>query len=329
MDAQRIAFHQFGDPQHVLRLETKTVQPPLDGEVLVRMQARPINPSDLLPIRGAYSHRTSLPAIPGFEGVGIIEEVGPSVSRDLIGKRVLPLRGEGTWQDYVKTSANLAVPIPDALDDYIAAQLYINPMTAWLACTEVLRLRPDDVLLVNACGSSIGRLFAQLSKLIGFRLIAVTRNHAYTEELLQLGAFQVINTTETDLRQTVLELTNGLGAHAAIDSIGGADGTDLAFCLRPGGTFLTIGLLSGIPVDWAAVAQKAKAQARLFHLRHWNQQVSVQKWHETFHQLITLILEGKLCLMKPAAHYELSAVHEAVRVAESPTRNGGKVFLTS
>ncbi|MFD2171851.1 zinc-dependent alcohol dehydrogenase family protein [Tumebacillus lipolyticus] len=329
MDAQRIAFHQFGDPQHVLRLETKTVQPPLDGEVLVRMKARPINPSDLLPIRGAYSHRTSLPAIPGFEGVGIVEEVGPSVSRDLIGKRVLPLRGEGTWQDYVKTSANLAVPIPDELDDYIAAQLYINPMTAWLACTEVLRLRPDDVLFVNACGSSIGRLFAQLSNMIGFRLIAVTRNHAYTEELLQLGASHVINTAETDLRQTALELTNGLGAHAAIDSIGGADGTDLAFCLRPGGTFLTIGLLSGIPVDWAAVAKKAKAQARLFHLRHWNQQVSVQKWHETFDQLIFLITEGKLRLMKPAAHYDLSAVHEAIRIAESPTRNGGKVFLTS
>lgn len=244
-----IKFYEFGAPLHVLRVERKRIASPEPGEVLVRMLARPVNPSDLIPITGAYSHRISLPAIPGYEGVGIVEEVGSSVSQDLIGKRVLPLRGEGTWQEYVKTSADLAVPIPNSVDDYVAAQLYINPLTAWLTCTEVLRLRPDDCLMVNAGGSSIGRIFAQLSKIIGFRLIAVTRNHAHTKELLQLGASYVINTTEEPLHGTVRELTNGKGVNAAIDSIGGISGTELAFCIQPGGTFLTIGLLSGTPVN--------------------------------------------------------------------------------
>jgi NADPH:quinone reductase-like Zn-dependent oxidoreductase len=124
------------------------------------MLARPINPSDLIPIRVAYSHRISLPNIPGYEGVGIVEEVGPLVSRNLIGRRVLPLRGEGTWQELVKTSAEFAVPIPDSIDDFTASQMYINPITAWVTCMEVLKLSPNDVLLVNACGSSIGHIFA-------------------------------------------------------------------------------------------------------------------------------------------------------------------------
>jgi NADPH:quinone reductase-like Zn-dependent oxidoreductase len=101
----------------VLKVEYKTIEPPKDNEVLVRMLARPINPSDLIPIRGSYSHRISLPNIPGYEGVGIVEDVGPFVSKKLIGKRVLPLRGEGTWQEFVKTSAEFTVLIPNSIDD--------------------------------------------------------------------------------------------------------------------------------------------------------------------------------------------------------------------
>lgn len=229
MEAKCIKFYEFGDPQKVLKVENKCIQRPFEGEVLVRMITSPINPSDLLPIRGAYSHRIPLPSIPGYEGVGIVEEVGPAVSKELIGKRVLPLRGEGTWQDFVKTSAELAIVIPDSIEDHIAAQLYINPVTAWLICTEVLTLKPDDVILVNACGSSIGRILAQLSKILGFKLIAVTRNDKYTEELLKLGASYVIDTSRASLQDTVMELTNGRGAKAAIDSVGGIDGSELAF----------------------------------------------------------------------------------------------------
>ncbi len=193
----------------------------------------------------------------------------------------------------------------------------------------VLRLKPDDVLLVNACGSAIGRIFAQLSKVLGFRLIAVTRNNNYTQDLLKLGASYVINTTESALHDTVMELTNGLGATSAIDSIGGTDGTELAFCVRPNGTFLTLGLLSGVPVDWKEISLKTKVNTKLFHLRYWNQQVSVRDWQETFHRLITLIIDKRLTLMTKDSQFDLLQVKEAVRVAESSKRNKGKVFLTS
>ncbi|QED46155.1 zinc-dependent alcohol dehydrogenase family protein [Cytobacillus dafuensis] len=329
MEANCIKLYEFGDPESVLKIERTMIQRPKNAEVLVRMKVRPINPSDLIPIKGAYSNRISLPYIPGYEGVGIVEDVGPSVSQKLIGKRVLPLRGDGTWQEYVKTNADLAVPIPDTIDDYTASQLYINPLTAWIICTEILRLGPGDILLVNACGSSIGRIFAQLSNILGFRLIAVTRNHLYTKELLQLGASYVINTSETSLQSTVMELTNGCGASAAIDSIGGADGTELAFSVRPNGNFVTIGLLSGVPVDWKNISLQTKVNVKLFHLRHWNQQVSVQTWQDAFHHLITLIKEKKLTLMVAASHYDLLKIKEAVRDANSTKENKGKVFLTS
>ncbi len=324
-----IKFHKFGDPKDVLKMEYKSVQAPSDHEVLVRMLVRPINPSDLIPIRGSYAHRISLPAIPGYEGVGIVEEVGAAVSKNLIGKRVLPLRGEGTWQEFVTTSAEFAVPVPDSIGDIIASQMYINPITAWVVCTEKLGLRPGDTLVVNACGSSIGRIFVQLSKVLGFRLIAVTRNDRYTDELNQLGAWYVINTSKESLRETVLDLTNGLGACAAIDSVGGQSGTELAYCVQDQGIFLSIGLLSGIPADWAEIARKTMVSAQIFHLRHWNDKVSTETWQGTFHHLIALINNHQLSLMKPAFQYDLSEIKAAVTSSETLNMRRGKVFSSS
>lgn len=329
MDAKCIKFYEFGSPIDVLRVESKSIQPPKDNEVLVRMLARPINPSDLIPIRGTYSHRISLPCIPGYEGVGIVEDAGPLVSNHFIGQRVLPLRGEGTWQEYVKTSSEFAVPIPNSIDDFTAATMYINPITAWVVCTEVLKIKPNDVLLVNACGSAIGHIFVQLSKVLGFRLIAVTRNNKYTEELLKLGASYVIDTSKNDLNEVVMELTNGMGANAAIDSVGGSDGNELAYCVQPNGNFLTIGLLSGIQVNWAEIIKKAKVNANMFHLRNWNKNVSADKWQETFHHLINLVSDNKLRLMTVDSQYDLLNVKRAIEVVETSIMAKGKVFLTS
>ncbi|MFD1205412.1 zinc-dependent alcohol dehydrogenase family protein [Sporosarcina contaminans] len=328
MKGKCLIFNQFGNPQEVLKFECKDIQPPKEDEVLVRMVARPMNPSDLIPIRGAYSHRISLPNIPGYEGVGIVEDVGSLVSKNLIGKRVLPLRGEGTWQEFVKTSAQYTVVIPDAIDDFTAAQLYINPITAWVICTQELKLQPNDVLLVNACGSSIGHIFAQLSKIIGFRLIAIIRNEKYAKDLLEHGASYVINTSIEPLRETVMELTGGFGADAAIDSIGGTAGNDLSYCIRPKGTFLSLGLLSGIQVDWAKIANETQVNATLFHLRHWNKKVSSDTWQETFKEIIASVQDKKLSLLRPESCYSLSEIQEAVRIVESSVGNRGKVFLT-
>ncbi|WP_225310579.1 zinc-dependent alcohol dehydrogenase family protein [Robertmurraya sp. DFI.2.37] len=326
MNGKCVIFHQFGSPNEVLRVESKFITPPKDNEVLVRMLTRPINPSDLIPIRGAYAHRISLPNIPGYEGVGIVEAVGPFVSQELIGKRVLPLRGEGTWQEFVKTTSDFAILIPDSIDDVVAAQLYINPLTAWVICTEVLKLEPNDVLLINAAGSSVGQIFVQLSKILGFRVIAVVRNNHYTERLRTLGASAVVDISQASLHKSVMELTNGEGAAAAIDSIGGNSGNELAFCVHPNGHFLSIGLLSGVQVNWSEIVQKAKVNANMFHLRNWNEYASLNKWHDTFQNVIKLVVEKNLNLKRVHESYRLTEIKKAIETVESAK---GKVMLTN
>jgi len=287
----------------------------------------PINPSDLIPIRGAYKHRIQLPAIPGYEGVGVVEGIGSSVPTSLLGKRVLPLRGEGTWQQYVKTKANFAVRVPNGIDDETASQMYINPVTAWLVCTEELRLKSDDVLIVNACGSAIGRIFAQFSKVFGYRLIAVVRNDIHTQELQSLGAWAVINTSKESLVNRVMELTDGMGATAGIDSIGGQDGHYLIDCIRTGGTMLSIGLLSGTPMNWAQIHQKhPDVTVKPYWLRRWIEGVSDVRWHDTFDDVFKLVTERKLKLQTARQHFGLWEYKKAINETEQHGHKGKVLF---
>src|ERR1044072_4850578 len=98
---QSVRFHEFGNPTEVLRVED--VPPPElgAGHALVRMRARPINPSDLLTVRGLYGSLPVPPATPGLEGMGEVAEVGEGVTHLRAGQRVIPLGVAGTGGELI------------------------------------------------------------------------------------------------------------------------------------------------------------------------------------------------------------------------------------
>ncbi|MCP1131881.1 zinc-dependent alcohol dehydrogenase family protein [Paenibacillus polysaccharolyticus] len=329
MKAKVIRYYRFGEPTEVLHLEEKEVLSPGPGELTVRMSLRPINPSDLIPIRGAYPHRTSLPAIPGFEGVGVVESIGSGVSHHMLGRRVLPLKGENTWQEMVKTEARYAVIVPDDISDSSACQIYINPITAWLICTSILHLTYGNTLIVNAGGSAIGRIFAQLSRIIGFRMIALTRNDRHTSDLHRLGADLIVNTTKELLQERIMEFTEGRGADAAVDCIGGTDGEQLVSCLRPHGTVISVGLLSGVTPLWHEVTRETQVQVKLFWLKHWVERCSQEEWEQVFRDVLQLVKAGRLIMADIGAKFDLTNVQQAIVTYESESDIKGKVLLKS
>src|SRR5262249_2346285 len=113
------------------------VPSPGPGEVLIKMAASPINPSDLMFVRGLYAFKKPLPAIPGFEGSGtVVASGGGIMARMLAGKRVAcaaadPKIAGGTWAEYLVTSAMLCVPLSKSLDLDQASMMLVNPLSAW------------------------------------------------------------------------------------------------------------------------------------------------------------------------------------------------------
>ncbi|MDA9462216.1 zinc-dependent alcohol dehydrogenase family protein [Enterococcus mundtii] len=317
-----LIYREFGLPQEVVQLEEQ----PLNlrqGEVLVKMLVAPINPSDLIPIHGAYSHRITLPQIAGYEGVGKVVQVTDPQDEQMIGQYVLPLRVAGTWQTYHVASKNDLVIVPPSIDRLTAAQMYINPVTAWLICTKELNLNKGDHILINAGNSSISRIFIQLSKILSFKVIAIVRHEKYKEELAELGADLVVLWNEETTLSQILSHTNGKGVRAAIDQVGGKSGEIMARAIHPYGKFIAIGLLSGQQVDWSFI-QTLPIQAKVYHLRHWADSVSNEEWQKTFQQLFDMVEKEQLHLLTTAPVYPFSEYRQALVAAEKKKE---KIFL--
>jgi NADPH:quinone reductase len=243
-------FYQTGNPADVLRIEEIPRPVPGRGEVLVRIEASPVNPSDLQFVQGRYSPAPQLPATPGFEGAGIVEEAGPGMlGRFLLGRRVAAIaRAGGDWAEYALVPARQAVPIPASLSLEQAATFFVNPVTAWAMTREVLKVPPGEWLLQSAAASSLGRMIIRLGTHFGIRTINVVRRESQIGELAAAGADHVLKfdatTDDPDaLVQQVRQLSGG-GVRYALDPVGGIVGSTLIRCLSQSGRLLTFGTLS-------------------------------------------------------------------------------------
>src|SRR5260370_30439751 len=172
---QSVRFYEFGNPVDVLRVKAVPQPEPGENQVLVRLRARSINPSDLLSVRGLYGSLPNLPATPGLEGMGEVAAVDDGVKHLRPGQRVIPLGVQGTWQEYILASSAQLIPVRHGVSDQAAAQFVVNPLTAWIMTMEELALKPDEWLLQTAAGSTLGRVVLQNSHLRRFMTINVVR----------------------------------------------------------------------------------------------------------------------------------------------------------
>jgi NADPH:quinone reductase-like Zn-dependent oxidoreductase len=143
---RRLQLIAHGEPSDVVELNTVSDPDPGPEEVLVSMEAAPLNPSDFLLIRGRYGVRPAFPFSVGAEGVGRVTRIGSKVDVAFQGKRVLilPTYEQGTWADQVLVSVRNIVPISDEADPLQLAMIGINPATAYLLLNRYVSLMPGD-----------------------------------------------------------------------------------------------------------------------------------------------------------------------------------------
>jgi NADPH:quinone reductase-like Zn-dependent oxidoreductase len=318
-------FQQFGTPEQIVQLAEVPTPEPGRGEVLVRMLASPINPSDLLYIEGRYGLKPkSFPAIPGFEGVGIVERSGGGLlGRLRVGKRVAVLNdSHGNWAGYTVTSARQVMPIPESVPTEQAASFFVNPLTAVVMTQHVLKLQAGDWLLQSAAGSALGQMIIRLSKVYGFKTINIVRRAEQVDELKQLGAQHVLVEGTAPLTEQLAALNLGGSIRHAIDPVGGATGTAVVSALAPGGHCLLYGLLSGEPVsvDPRLLITGSKT-VQGFWLADWVKQQGTLKMLKLLRQVRSALVDG--LLQTPiAATYPLADITRALHHAQQAGRTG-------
>ena len=176
-------FDRVGSPREVLQVRDVPKPVPGRGEVLVRMLASPINPSDIMYIQGRYTLVPQLPATPGFEGVGIVEATGGGILGWLRkGKRVAVINDRvGNWAEYTVTKARQVILVPDDLTDEQAASFFVNPATALAMTQDVLKVTRGAWLLQSAAGGELGKMVVRLGYKFAFRTINVVRRREQVE----------------------------------------------------------------------------------------------------------------------------------------------------
>jgi NADPH:quinone reductase-like Zn-dependent oxidoreductase len=322
-----IVCERWGEPEEVLQVREAPEPTPGRGEVRVRMIASPINPADLLMVRGQYGRQPPLPATPGFEGVGIVEEGSGLLARRVMGRRVAVLNsGTGNWKEQVVIPARQAVPVPKELSDEQAATFFVNPATALVMTRYVLQVPPGAWLLQTAAGSSLGRMIIRLGKRIGFRTLNVVRRREQAEELLRLGGSAVVATNDESLEERVPALTGGEGVRYALDAVGGATGSEVARVMARGGRMVVYGTLAGetLSVDPRTLMVGQK-QIEGFWLSNWVREQKPWTMLWLFRQIGKLMREGVL-FSEVGKSFALKDIQAAVRQAEMPGREG-KVLL--
>jgi NADPH:quinone reductase-like Zn-dependent oxidoreductase len=324
---KRVVFDRTGPPAEVLRVQDDVPAPePARGEVLVRMLASPINPSDLMYDGGKYGLTPKLPATPGFEGVGVVERSGGGLlGRFRTGKRVAVINDRvGNWAEYTVTKARQVVPVPDDLSDEQAATFFVNPATAVVMTRDVLAVPRGAWLLQSAAGGELGKMVIRLGRKYGFRTLNVVRRREQAEELKQLGADAIIVESDGPIPEQVAKAAGEV--RYAIDPVGGATGTGVIAALAAGGRCLLYGSLSDEPVSFHprhAIGTGVRVEG--FWLASWARRQGVLTMLKLFRRVRSLMREGVL-QTHVAATYPLEDVRKAVEHAAAPGK-GGKVLL--
>jgi NADPH:quinone reductase-like Zn-dependent oxidoreductase len=239
----QLAYGEFGEIGDVLRVEEAEIVDALaDDEVLLKLLASPVHPSDLGMISGKYGDLPKLPAIGGREGVGEIVDAGATCA-NLIGKVVrMPF---GAWRTLAVEKAGNLFFVPDGLDTYQAAMAFINPLTAWMLLNTIRPLRAGDWVIQNAANSAVGIAAIQIAGKMGLRTVNLLRDAEGRRRGLIAHGATLIFEDETFDPKILPDHTGGVLPSLGLNSVGGNSAMNVIKSMAFGGEVVTFGGMVG------------------------------------------------------------------------------------
>jgi NADPH:quinone reductase-like Zn-dependent oxidoreductase len=319
-----IQIATFGKPADVAQcVEVADAGAPGENEIVIAVEASPINQYDLLMIAGGYGYRPELPAIVGTEGVGRVVAVGAGVKHLKEGDRTLVPFLHPTWAERIKTDAPWLRALPPG-DIQQFAMMGVNPPTAWFLLTDIVKLPRASWVIQNGANSGVGRATIAIAKSLGLRTVNVVRRDEVIAEMKALGG-DVVLVDGPDLAKRVAVETGNAPIRLALDGVGDTSPTNLMSCMTESGVLVSYGGMSRKPM----VVQPGslifnKQTIRGFWLLYWYQSAKADQITAMFDQLAPLIAAGAISTPVTAT-YGLGQVREAIAKA---AQSGGKVLFT-
>jgi NADPH2:quinone reductase len=321
-----LVFDRFGGPEELEIRDIPQPQPDADT-VIVRMKAIGLNFADVYRRKGNYHLAGKPPHILGYEGAGVIEQVGSGVKGLCAGDRVAFADVPFANAEFVSVPVERAIPLPDDISFEQAASLLLQGLTAHYLVHDSYRVQVGDEVLVHAAAGGVGQLLTQLCKAKGARVLGLTSTAAKREKALLAGADEVLlygnEVAQPWVQAARAWSSDGQGLKVAYDSVG-TTLFDSFSAVRIKGTVVFYGMAGGDPqhVDPRMLMDMSKT---LTGGDLWNHITTRQERLERSEALFTYLREGRLQLETPAT-FPLSEGIEAHRLLESRASTG-KILL--
>ncbi len=235
---------EYGTPD---KLVVEEIEDPVPGEgqILVAVKAAGINFGDVLTIAGKYQVKPPTPFVPGIEAAGVIEALGPGVDHFSVGDSVMTTTSLGAFAEKCVVDQATVTPVLPGLDFAQAAGFNITYCTTIHAFRQGTRLEAGETLLVLGAAGGVGIAAVEMGKAFGARVIAAASSDEKLEFARAAGADELINYTDTPLRDAIKELTDGKGIDVVYDPVGGELAELAMRSLAWQGRHLVIGFASG------------------------------------------------------------------------------------
>ena len=295
------------------------------GQVVVDVKAAGVSFPDVLIVQGKYQFQPPFPFSPGGEIAGVISEIGEGVVDWKVGDRVIAMTGNGGIAEKVVAFEMTLMPLPETMDFKDGAAFPLNYGTTYHALKQRGQLQTGETLLVTGAGGGVGTTAIEIGKAMGARVIAAASTDEKLEIAKNLGADEVINYSDGELKEKVKALTDGLGADVIYDPIGGDIFMQCMRCINWKGRVLVIGFASGpipeVPTNLALL--KGCSIVGVFWGRFTG--AEPEENSQNFNELFALHAEGKL---KPQITKSYSLDDTAVAISSLENRKAtGKVVI--
>jgi trans-2-enoyl-CoA reductase len=305
----------FGSAAEVVKLnEVPDVGSPGPDEVVVAVEATPINNTDLMIIAGRYGYLPPLPATLGIEGVGRVIAAGSKVKSLKEGDRTLIPIMSPSWAERVKFTASWQRPLPENADVQQLSMVGINPATAYLLLTDFVKIPRDGWVIQNGANSATARAVIAIAKSLGIKTVNVVRREDVVGELKSLGA-DVVLIDGPDLAKRVAKETGRAPIQLGLDVVGGSSTLNLMNCLAPKGVLVVYSAMSGQPFIGSAMsAIFGEVSIRGFWLGHWRKTAKDDIKATVYDHLVPMVASGAITA-PVAATYGLDGFAEAIAKA--------------
>jgi NADPH2:quinone reductase len=314
-----------GGPE-VLTWEEFAPGRPGPGEVRVDQQAVGLNFIDVYHRTGLYP-LPELPAVPGMEGAGIVNEVGEGITELVPGDRVayagLPV---GAYAESRCIPADRLVKVPDSVTLDEAAAMMLQGMTARYLLKSCFHVDPSTTILLHAAAGGVGLIMCQWAAHLGSTIIGTVGSREKAELARQHGCTHTVLYNEEDLVSAVGDLTGGEGVDVVYDSVGQATFSKSLKCVRPMGMMVTFGQSSGPvePLDLGTLAAHGSLFLTRPSLMHYTARREDLVVHaEDLFEVVT----SKVVTLRIGSRFRLAEAAEAHRQLEARKTTGSSILL--